>query len=75
MNLDIRLPIGIMFGMFGVLLTGFGLFSSPEIYERSLGTNINLEWGVVLIVFGAIMLTFGLRGSRKTAREKSIAGR
>ena len=75
MNLDIRLPIGIMFGMFGVLLAGFGLFSNPEIYERSLGTNINLEWGVVLIIFGAIMLTFGLRGSRKAAREKNAAGR
>jgi multisubunit Na+/H+ antiporter MnhG subunit len=75
MNLDIRLPIGIMFGMFGVLLAGFGFFSNPQIYERSLGTNINLEWGIVLIVFGAIMLAFGLRGSRKAARTGSAAGR
>jgi multisubunit Na+/H+ antiporter MnhG subunit len=71
MNLDIRLPIGIMFGLFGLILAGFGLFSSPEIYERSLGTNINLEWGCVLIVFGAIMLAFGWHGSRKSARAKS----
>lgn len=68
MNLDIRLPIGLMFGLFGVLLTVFGLFSNPEIYEKSLGHNINLEWGVVLIVFGAIMLAFGWRGSRKAER-------
>lgn len=68
MNLDIRLPIGIMFGLFGVLLTAFGLFGNPEIYEKSLGLNINLEWGVVLIIFGAIMLAFGWRGSRRAAR-------
>jgi multisubunit Na+/H+ antiporter MnhG subunit len=68
MNLDIRLPIGIMFGLFGILLTAFGLFSNPEIYEKSLGTNVNLGWGVVLIIFGAIMLAFGWRGSRKTSR-------
>lgn len=75
MNLDIRLPIGIMFSLFGILLAGFGLFSDPEIYARSLGTNINLEWGVVLIVFGAIMLTFGLRRSRRSPREKGSAAR
>jgi multisubunit Na+/H+ antiporter MnhG subunit len=65
MNLDIRLPIGLMFGVFGILLAGFGLFSNPEIYEKSLGSNINLWWGIVLIIFGATMLAFGLRGSRK----------
>jgi len=67
MNLDIRLPIGIMFGLFGILLAGFGLFSDPEIYEKSLGANINLWWGVVLIIFGVVMLGFGLRGARKAS--------
>jgi multisubunit Na+/H+ antiporter MnhG subunit len=71
MNLDIRLPIGIMFGLFGLLLTAFGLFSNPEIYEKSLGSNINLEWGVVLIIFGVIMLAVGWRGSRKTSGSPS----
>ena len=68
MQLDIRLPIGLMFGVFGILLTGFGLLSNPEIYAKSLGDNINLEWGVVLIVFGAIMLVLGWRKSRNAPR-------
>ncbi len=68
MKLDIRLPIGILFSLFGLLLAGFGLFSNPQIYERSLGVNINLEWGAVLIVFGAIMLALGWRTSRKGSR-------
>lgn len=68
MNLDIRLPIGILFGLFGLLLVVFGLVSNPEIYERSLGINMNLEWGVVLTVFGAVMLALGLHGMRKSPR-------
>jgi hypothetical protein len=67
MNLDIRLPIGLMFGLFGILLAGYGLFSNPEIYEKSLGSNVNLWWGIVLIIFGAIMLAFGLHASRKAS--------
>jgi multisubunit Na+/H+ antiporter MnhG subunit len=68
MNLDIRLPIGILFALFGLLLVAFGLFSNPEIYERSLGINMNLEWGVVLTLFGAIMLALGWHGMRKRSR-------
>jgi hypothetical protein len=61
MGLDIRLPIGLMFAILGVLLTGFGLFSDKSIYERSLGININLIWGTVLIVFSAVLLWLGSR--------------
>ncbi len=60
MGLDIRTPIGLMFSIFGVLLTGYGLATSGSpIYERSLGNNINLEWGVVLLLFGGVMLWLG----------------
>jgi hypothetical protein len=66
MGLDIRLPIGLMFAILGVLLAGFGLVSDKAIYERSLGININLIWGTVLIVFSAILLWLG---SRKGHRD------
>jgi hypothetical protein len=61
MNFDLRLAIGLMFSIFGIILTVFGLFSNPEIYQRSLGININLWWGLVMLVFGAVMLFLGLR--------------
>jgi hypothetical protein len=64
MNLDLRLPIGLMFSIFGALLTAFGLFSDKAIYARSLGINVNLQWGLVLLVFGLVMLGFALRGRR-----------
>jgi hypothetical protein len=68
MGLDIRTPIGLMFGIFGLLLCGWGLVTrGSDIYQRSLGYNVNLEWGLVLLVFGAVMLYFGQRGRKKKA--------
>jgi hypothetical protein len=64
MGLDIRLPIGGLFTVLGLLLAGYGLVSSKVMYERSLGINVNLEWGVVMLVFGVIMVVLGRRGSK-----------
>lgn len=63
MGLDIRLPIGLMFTIFGLLLAGYGLFSDKAIYQRSLGVNINLLWGAVLLVFGLVMIALGRKGT------------
>jgi hypothetical protein len=65
MGLDIRLPIGLMFSLIGLLLTGYGLTTPAELYQRSLNINVNLWWGLVLIVFGAWMLISALRGAKK----------
>lgn len=64
MKLDLRLPIGLMFTTFGVMLVVFGLASNRAIYRRSLGINVNLWWGLVLLVFGVVMLAFALRKPR-----------
>ena len=39
--------------------------------QRSLGININLIWGLVLLVFGAFMLIMAWRGSKGGAGDKS----
>jgi hypothetical protein len=68
MDLDVRMPIGLMFSVFGLLLAGFGLFSDPGIYaEHSLGINVNFDWGLVLLAFGATMLLIALRARRSRA--------
>ncbi len=65
MNFDLRLPIGILFTLFGLILVGYGVITKgSEIYAKSLGHNINIEWGSVLLVFGALMLGFALRGRK-----------
>ena len=61
MKLDVRLPIGLMFAILGLTLTVYGLASSREIYDRSLGINVNFWWGLVLLVFGVTMLAFAMR--------------
>lgn len=73
MGLDIRWPIGLMFSLVGVLMVGYGLAtgSNAEMYQRSLGININVVWGLVLLVFGGLMTFFAWRGSaRKPDSEK-----
>lgn len=67
MGLDIRWPIGLMFTLIGVLLAVNGLFTSSdtEMYQRSLGININLIWGIVLLVFGVLMLLGAISGGKK----------
>lgn len=65
MKLDVRLPIGLMFSIFGLMLVLFGLVADPAIYEKSLGVNLNLWWGLVLLVFGAAMLWW-----RRWGRER-----
>jgi multisubunit Na+/H+ antiporter MnhG subunit len=66
MPLDIRVPIGVMMGLMGLMLAGYGLFGPHDIYARSLGININLLWGTVLVIFAVVMLVLGTR--RKGAR-------
>ena len=71
MNLDIRLPIGLLFVLLGGLLCVYGVFtfsSQPELYKRSLGININFWWGLVLLLFGALMSWLGRRGAPKRPR-------
>ena len=63
MQLDVRWPIGLLFAALGAILIVFGAFSDRALYQRSLGINVNLIWGVVMLAFGALMLLLGRRRS------------
>lgn len=67
MGLDIRWPIGLMFTLIGALLIVFGAAtnSNAGMYQHSLGININVIWGVVLLVFGVLMLLGVVRGRKR----------
>jgi hypothetical protein len=60
---DIRIPIGILFLALGVILAIYGVATRSDVtlYGRSENIVINLWWGVVMIVFGGLMLFFGTR--------------
>lgn len=66
MNLDLRIPIGLLFSLLGVILIALGAASHSNalLYTKSLGINVNLWWGIVLLIFGQAMFQFGRRGQR-----------
>jgi hypothetical protein len=63
MDVDIRVPIGLLFAILGLILVVFGLYSMNDaaLYARSLGRNINLWTGLTMLLFGGLMLFFSLR--------------
>ncbi|MBI4324787.1 MAG: hypothetical protein HY674_05930 [Chloroflexi bacterium] len=75
MNFDLRLPIGILFSFYGVLLVLYGFIGDKAQYSRSLGININVVWGLVLLAFGALMLLLSRRSARKdNGRQNGTTG-
>lgn len=64
---DIRLPIGVLFSLLGVVLTAYGITtkSDAELYARSGNIAINFWWGLVMLVFGVLMLYFGRRAKER----------
>jgi hypothetical protein len=66
-SLDLRLPIGGLFVVLGVMLAGYGLVTSgnTEMYLKSGGMNINLIWGIVMLITGVIFLVLAKRGAAK----------
>ena len=53
----------VMFSVLGVLLVLYGIFGPKEIYAKSLGINVNLWWGAVMLVFGAAMWIMAKRAN------------
>jgi len=63
MGLDIRLPIGIIFTTYGVILILYGLVADPAIFVSSMAVNIDLWWGLAMLVFGLVMGFLAFRAS------------
>jgi drug/metabolite transporter (DMT)-like permease len=74
MQTDIRFPIGLLFTIVGVLIMVYGIFTrGAEMYQRSLGININIWAGVCLTAFGALMLAMAIIAQSKD--RAAIAGK
>ena len=63
MGLDIRWPIGLMFTLIGALLAINGAVVKSD-HAISLGINIDLICGGVLLVFGVLMLLGAISGKK-----------
>jgi len=71
MSLDLRIPMGLLFSFVGVIMTAFGwaTHDNSELYAKSLGIDVNLWWGIVMLVFGLVMFQMGRRGQKRVERE------
>ena len=63
--LDLKVPLGGLLVFYGIILDLYGFFSNKDIYHKSLGVNINLIWGTVILVLGVILLFVCLRKKEK----------
>ncbi len=61
MNLDIRLPLGVLFSVIGVLLLGYGIASRHTPPGAPWWSNIDAWWGGALAAFGTLMLILARR--------------
>ena len=73
MQLDVRIPAGMMFSITGSVLTAFGVATRnrADIYTRSMRIDANLWWGLVLLIFGLIVLSLGRKGQGLIESEKT----
>jgi hypothetical protein len=55
---DLRMVIGGLLSLYGVILTIMGLFASDQAKAKAAGININLWAGLVILTGGAIFLTW-----------------
>jgi hypothetical protein len=53
---DIRVLIGGLFTLYGLLLTGYGFFTSSTELQKAAGININLWLGLGMLALGLLFL-------------------
>jgi len=63
MDLDVRVPVGLMLAIMGAMLALYGIAGDRAVYARSLGININALWGSVLLATGAVLLALARKAA------------
>jgi len=68
LDLDIRLPIASLFLLVGALLIGYGFLGPAPItiVQPPFSFSVNVAWGAVMVLFGAILLAAAKAGRRRT---------
>jgi uncharacterized membrane protein HdeD (DUF308 family) len=75
MSLDLRIPLGLMFLIVGAMLTIYGFVTrGSAIYFRSAGIDINLIWGIVMLVFGLAMFLLGRYSDKHAKGQPPVEG-
>jgi hypothetical protein len=60
--LDLRVPSGLFFAIVGLVLCGMGVLS-PDNRAALTEVNVNLYGGLVMLVFGSVLLVLSRRSA------------
>jgi hypothetical protein len=71
-ELDIRAPIGVLFTVLGVMIACYGLFGWRSAGAAGIVSdiNVNLWWGLVMLVFGLVLLAMARRRMARSGQAR-----
>lgn len=69
--LDLRLPVGVFFLLVGAILTLDGLLH--PIQTPGIHLVLDRDWGLCLVLFGALMAGFGAKAQRRGSASGGTA--
>jgi len=64
-QLDVRWPIGLLFAVLGFVVAVYGLMTAPESSLPDGTRNLDLGWGLVMLLFGLLMIWGGWNAGRR----------
>ncbi len=62
---DLKIPLGTLLSFYGIVLLVYGAFGPKSIYAKSLNIDVNLIWGIVMLIVGTAFLSVAFFGKRK----------
>lgn len=68
--LDLRFSIGLLFAIFGVLVTAAGLFASDEDVAQAAGINISLWTGAAMLLLSGAFFAWLLTAPVEVAHSR-----
>ncbi len=69
--IDLRLPIGIFFILVGLIITIYSIIAPAYVPHIKEHINIDLYWGIVLLIFGIPMTIFGWMAEQKSKNART----
>jgi hypothetical protein len=64
-ELDIRWPIGLLFSAMGLVVGLYGALSGARAVFLTRLVNVNLWWGLAMLIFGLAMIWGAVAGRRQ----------
>lgn len=61
---DLKIPLGSLLSFYGIVLLLYGLLGPSSVYKKSFNLNVNITWGILMILIGLGFLASYYYGRR-----------